>query len=265
MKRYIDFVQRPKTTQGKAVEPAAYISVPEKKPVKQPVSQPQTHRAPVVTHKVMDMSAPVRRPIRPVGIDAPIRRVAHPAPSTTVMKPAMPPKPAHRPVEKPVEKSVEKPVEKGLEGLDSIFGVIEDYHPAKQPEKVSKRPLSTPDKHFKKQPSIEDELEALEKEENENATPVAEESTTKHSNKFNDLLKVGKSPFIRTNAIEKRPLSNSAKKPAVKTPKEELSDPATIIEKPEKDAHVGIIITVILTIIFGAAIGTAAFLLLPKH
>ena len=61
-----------------------------------------------------------------------------------VAKPSVAAKPARKPVENHVEKSVEKPVENGFEEFDSIFGVIEDYHPAKQPEKIAKRPLSTP-------------------------------------------------------------------------------------------------------------------------
>ena len=47
-------------------------------------------------------------------------------------------------------------------------------------------------------------------------------------------------------------------------PKEEPKGPVTIITKPEKDAHVSMVVAVILTIILGAAAGTVAFLLLPK-
>ncbi len=47
-------------------------------------------------------------------------------------------------------------------------------------------------------------------------------------------------------------------------PKEEPKGPVTIITKPEKDSHVGIIVTIIMTIILGATAGTVAFLLLPK-
>jgi hypothetical protein len=74
-----------------------------------------------------------------------------------------------------------------------------------------------------------------------------------------------KSPFIKSTKVDKRPLSKnvySKKKPIA--PKEEPKGPVTIIAKPEKDAHTGMIVTIILTIILGAAAGTVAFLLLPK-
>lgn len=71
--------------------------------------------------------------------------------------------------------------------------------------------------------------------------------------------------FINTTAIKKRPLSkNVYKKPLAEPIKEEPAATITIIDKPKKESKVGLIITIILTIIFGAAVGTVAFLLLPK-
>ena len=75
---------------------------------------------------------------------------------------------------------------------------------------------------------------------------------------------VPKSPFINQGKVEKRPLSKNAYQKKVVVPKEEPKGPVTIIAKPEKDAHVSLIVAVILTIILGAAAGTVAFLLLPK-
>ena len=75
---------------------------------------------------------------------------------------------------------------------------------------------------------------------------------------------VPKSPFINQNKVEKRPLSKNVYQKKVTAPKEEPKGPVTIIAKPEKDAHVSIVVAVILTIILGAAAGTVAFLLLPK-
>jgi hypothetical protein len=74
--------------------------------------------------------------------------------------------------------------------------------------------------------------------------------------------------FVRTE-VEKRPLSKSVaqKKIVSGAPKQEQeapSKPVTIIHKPEKDSKVGLIVTIIITIILGAAAGTVAFLLLPK-
>jgi hypothetical protein len=209
------------------------------------------------------------------------------------MKPVAAPaaRPATKPpVEKPVENPAKNSVENyddmfdNLDDIDSLFGVIEDYQPVNaQPEtkkrslfrSMSRRDTEKPSKEeFDENPEGDlagDDLETLiEKQaeaQNLQTQQERKEASERRSSKLNEFLKAGKSPFIRTASVEKRPLSNSVatRKPNLtKISKDEPSDPATIIEKPEKDAHVGIIVTVILTIVFGAAIGTGAFLLLPK-
>ena len=82
--------------------------------------------------------------------------------------------------------------------------------------------------------------------------------------KDNKTYKMPKSPFINQDKVEKRPLSKNVYRKKVEVPKEEPKGPVTIITKPEKQAHVSLIVTIILTIILGAAAGTVAFLLLPK-
>ena len=84
-------------------------------------------------------------------------------------------------------------------------------------------------------------------------------------------FKTPQSPFITNAKVEKRPLSgNVYPKKAVASgsvagsAKEGPKGPVAIIAKPEKESHVGIIVTIIITIILGAAAGTVAFLLLPK-
>ena len=79
-----------------------------------------------------------------------------------------------------------------------------------------------------------------------------------------NTYKTPKSPFINQSKVEKRPLSKNVYQKKIAVPKEEPKGPVTIITKPEKDSHVGIIITIIMTIILGATAGTIAFLLLPK-
>lgn len=306
MKRYIDFVQKPKKGQQNVEEETAFVSVPEKKPARpasvrpasvKPTASAQTtpvKPAPVRPHYKPDFG-PVRK--KPLGAPSTARPVAaapaavHSAPaavrptatlvtsrpaSTTVQKPKRPtmdmarpavrrpavaprlaPKPAQKPAPKPVEKPVEKSVDNSVENdFDSIFGIIEDYHPvSNQPPEIKKRPLSNgepaPRHFFSRKPQTETK-------EAQAAEVIKEAEVVEQPKKT-----IPKTPFIRT-AVEKRPLSNNftPKKPAA--PVKEPSDPATIIEKPEKDAHVGIIVTVVLTIVFGAALGTAAFLLLSK-
>ena len=56
---------------------------------------------------------------------------------------------------------------------------------------------------------------------------------------------------MNTDKIAKRPLSKNVYKKKVVVPKEEPSGPTTIIEKPEKDSKVGMVVAIILTIILG--------------
>ena len=74
-----------------------------------------------------------------------------------------------------------------------------------------------------------------------------------------------RSPFINQEKIVKRPLSakNVYQRNTVSL-KEEPKGPVTIIAKQEKDSKMGLLVTIILTIVLGAAAGTVAFLLLPK-
>ncbi len=78
-----------------------------------------------------------------------------------------------------------------------------------------------------------------------------------------------KANFINQEKVVKRPLSKNVYRKRLEeklqdSPTETPQGPVTIISKPEKDAHIGVIVTVIITIILGAAAGTVAFLLLPK-
>ena len=74
-----------------------------------------------------------------------------------------------------------------------------------------------------------------------------------------------KAHFVNTEKVKKRPLSKNVYTKKVVEPKEETpSKPIKIIDRPEKDSKVGLIVTIIITIILGAAAGTVAFLLLPK-
>ena len=75
---------------------------------------------------------------------------------------------------------------------------------------------------------------------------------------------VRNTPFVNTEGVEKRPLSKNVYTKRVVVPKEEPSGPVTIIQKPERDSRVGLIVAIIITIILGATAGTVAFLLLPK-
>lgn len=100
-----------------------------------------------------------------------------------------------------------------------------------------------------------------------NAKPVAESkqpSLNELDKKKTELKLPPKPAFVNTEKVRKRPLSKNVYQKPVVVPKEEPSSPVTIINKPEKDSKIGLVVTIIITIILGAAAGTVAFLLLPK-
>ena len=79
-----------------------------------------------------------------------------------------------------------------------------------------------------------------------------------------EKMKIPQTRFVNTEKVAKRPLSKNVYQKKIVVPKEEPQGPVTIIHKPEKDSKVGLIVTIIITIILGAAAGTVAFLLIPK-
>lgn len=93
---------------------------------------------------------------------------------------------------------------------------------------------------------------------------VLEEALKSAENLDEKVLKVPEPHFVNTEKVTKRPLSKNVYQKKVAVPEEVPSAPVTIIHKPEKDSKVGLIVTILITIILGAAAGTVAFLLLPK-
>lgn len=99
------------------------------------------------------------------------------------------------------------------------------------------------------------------------------DEAVKDADDLDKTLKVPKMPglgvlpkarFVNTEKVDKRPLSKNVYQKKVVAPKEEPQGPVTIIAKPEKDSKMGLIVTIVITIVLGAAAGTVAFLLLPK-
>ena len=163
------------------------------------------------------------------------------------------------------------------------YGVIEDYKPRFVQAEVQKRPLSNRARSTASE--LKDVLiDAKQKKLVEKAGPLALALTKagaltrskkeaieakKEAKKEAKLVKTPRMQFVNMDKIDKRPLSKNSKnvykKKAFIPPEEdEPSGPVTIIDKPEKDSKVGMIVAIILTIILGAAAGTVAFLLLPK-
>ena len=217
MKRYIDFVQKPKKGQTSTEAATTFISVPEKKatpvrpaatrptatphykpdfgpirkkPLAAPAARPVTATstpglAPHPRRVVMDMTRPTHAskvgvaPATKPAVRSAVKLTAKPA-AKPVARPAVRPvvtatpvrpavKPTPRPVEKPVENFENTPDDEldNLDDFDSIFGVIEDYHPVNNPPKIAKRPLSTPGHHLlsRRQAKAEKQPEIPETEE----------------------------------------------------------------------------------------------------
>ena len=134
-----------------------------------------------------------------------------------------------------------------------------------KPKIVSPRPQVKRSVVQAKKPQVKDEVKlgVIEDLGVNEEQPIMELENKIHGER-GGTYKVPKTPFINQEKVVKRPLSKNVYQKKVVAPKEVPKGPVTIISKPEKDAHVSLIVAVILTIILGAAAGTVAFLLLPK-
>lgn len=148
-------------------------------------------------------------------------------------------------------------------GVQPQLGVFENLNQRFVTKDVPKRPLGKGDNGGSSATLKAAKAQNL-KDKRIGAVAPAEKST-ENTPKAKEAYKVPKSPFINQEKIVKRPLSKNVYPKEVKeTPKTEPAGPVTVISKPEKDSHVNVIITIIITIVLGAAAGTIAFLLLPK-
>ena len=152
-----------------------------------------------------------------------------------------------------------------------VLGVVEDLNTHFVKTDAPKRPLSEKPATATRATKVQATEAKQQKVKARVLKPVAKKSATTTPVKpvekpvKNSTYKPPKSPFINQNKVVKRPLSgNIYRKEIADAVKEEPKGPVTIIAKPEKDRHIGIIVTIIITIILGAAAGTVAFLLLPK-
>ncbi len=145
---------------------------------------------------------------------------------------------------------------------EMILGKVEDLNTHFVKSDVPKRPLSERS-HFTTKPAGIAAVKA-EKVGARKTSKLVEKPVEKPKKTSDKSLYKTPTPFINQSKVVKRPLSKNVYQKKVVAPKEEQKGPVTIISKPEKQAHVGLIVTIILTIILGAAAGTVAFLLLPK-
>ena len=146
------------------------------------------------------------------------------------------------------------------------LGIIEDLHPNFIKTDVAKRPLSPRSNTPAKTPLqiAKSQKVGLKQRKASTSAPSKTTTTTQNAKTSTQAFTVPKSPFINQGKIAKRPLSKNVYQKAVPEHTTEPTGTVTIISKPDKDAHIGIVIAIILTIVLGAAAGTVAFLLLPK-
>lgn len=245
-KRYIDFAPAKKRT---TTAPAKTVSAPAPKP------------APVQPVTAVFVRRTVVKEVKPVQ---PVRPVAKP-----VAKPVTPVQEAPKPVAKPAPKpETFEPTAKTFATTRELsYGVIEDYEPFFTAAKVEKRPLSTPRPSAElaeaKAKKVRSSLFGSNSKKNKEGKAPIKEAPVAKEPEF-QALKTPDTPFVKSVQVEKRPLSKNVYKKPAPTPVEAPTGPVKIIDKPEKDSHIGPIIAIILTIILGAAVGTVAFLLLPK-
>ena len=250
-KRYMDFVPK-----GKKVPVRKSVPVAE---------EPEVYlEETLVEELVMEEPAP--------------KKVVKPAPKP-VVKPVA--KPAVKPVAKPAPKPVPKPapvreVEPDVaieeffavenhprrRGAAPEYGVIEEYKPKFVQTEVKKRPLGG--KPGVAKPALKPAPRKVVAAKAVRESDAKLEAARKEADKAGDKMMLPETRFVNTEKVEKRPLSKNVYKKKIVAPKEEPTGPVTIITKPDKGSHIGVIVTIILTIILGAAAGTVAFLLLPK-
>lgn len=228
-RKYIDFVP----TKKKATQPV--VTMPEKKAAK-----------PKVAVKKVPAGKPVAKPTVPRRpVSAPRKPVSHVVESLNVKRP----EPKLPPKREP--------------GATAQLGVIEDLNRSFVKTEVPKRPLGLNDAE-KAELLREAKAKKLLSEKSEEKMSLKAAASAKASSTY----KTPTTPFINQEKVVKRPLSKNvySKQPETKKQAEqaEPKGPVTIISKPEKDAHVSVVVTIIITIILGAAAGTVAFLLLPK-
>lgn len=192
--------------------------------------------------------------------------------TVTRQKPIVQRSSAEKPVQKstPVKRTVSRSANPAPEVKTSEFsikkeleyGVIEDFRPKFVKTEVEKRPLSRG--HFATQ---ESELSRIKGQNLKNTSVKAVENHVEkpvEKSVKNKTLKLPKSPFLTQAKVAKRPLSKNVYEKKIAPTKETAKGPVTIIDKPEKESKLSILITIIITVILGAVAGAIAFLLLPK-
>lgn len=231
-RRYIDFVP-PKTDAGT-------------RPVR--ATAPRPARAAARPDRVTTA--------RPVNATA-VRTVSAAAPRRTQTRPA-----THQGQNSLAARRVTQIGLSSASSQKSQLGVIEDLTPKFINTNTEKRPLNSGRTATTSRTTATPRSAG--KAETKVANSKGARSASKKTTASAGKAKTPKSPFINLDKIAKRPLSRNVREKKIESPKEVPKGPVTIIAKPEKESHVGLIITIILTIILGAAAGTIAFLLLPK-
>lgn len=282
-RRYIDFVPTKKDAAAKLVVDIGTVEEPavveSNVAVAESVARPVVAKPPVVKPAVRPVASPAVRPAaKPVA-----QSVVKPAASKAQYGVIEDYKPKFvqtevkkRPLSGAVRSGVTQPnvgvVTKPRQNTGMARPGVKSAGAGSSGRIVRKAPQITQEAHDElleaKQQRIAEQNKLLEtalaKAEEISRTKKETREAKKEARKEAKLAKVPRVPFVNTDKIVKRPLSKNVYKKKVEVPREEPKGPVTIIEKPERDSRIGMIVAIILTIILGAAAGTVAFLLLPK-
>lgn len=232
-----------------------FVPVNGEKPVKKQASRPSPR--PAVIQRMPRSSVVAKETVaRPLAARKVVRK-----PAVSVV--SKPQKKVYRELPK------EKPATKSAFSLKDTpqFGVIEDLNPKFVKTEVPKRPLSSG--NISSTPKAEAKALKAKKIGGRRAKkavekPVEKQDEVSMKTAEAQTFKTPHSPFINQEKVAKRPLSKNVYQKKIEPTKEKESGPITIISKPEKESHVGLVIAIILTVVLGAAAGTVAYLLLPK-
>lgn len=294
----MDFVRRPSATPVAQVKTKKTIQIsiaskPVVKPAAKPVTKPAPKPAPKAVIKPVIRTAPKPAP-KPASMPA-LKTVVRPVIKTST-RPAMKtaPRPVARPAMRPVEEELldDEPLMDDDELSLALAGFADDDDSS----------LGLIDNLSKEASDLEDELNALDELDAisddleseiadfvEEPKPIFEKkkADVKDTSRFG---LGGRSPFLSSVKVDKRPLSSLASsesktvKTAEKTPlknsyrdrikqviskdKESRPEPkplrrreTTIISTPESHSHnIGLAIAIVLTIVLGALIGAVLYL-----
>ena len=192
-----------------------------------------------------------------------------PQPRKSISSDPLATRPASRSVSRSATKAPARPTSalKSSSRPAAVASQKSALNPSKKPESSSKAPLKTAS------PASASDALALKAAAALSGANLKKSSDAPDGNNYS---LGGKSPFLPSYNIEKRPLGDKVKEKKVEEiPKKNVykreepskpskKTPTVVIDEPKKSSGLSTVIIIILTIILGAAAGAGIYFLLPK-